>query len=198
MQGEGGGDGEAMNAPVDDPVFNAGHAGVISRWLTRHFLLEQINGHEACPTYMYRWTLWHHKSGRAIMLHRFVADDWSVELHDHPKRFISVGLWGSYVEETPALVLPDMEFHFGGPVWLGGLRSRLWQAPWIRQFPATWRHRLRLVTGECWTLIYVGAAVRPWGFWHEPYGDGWHTPYFVNWELYVGDAALVDSVKSCP
>lgn len=61
---------------------------------------EQINGHERCETYLWRWTIakW---SGRGIYLHHFVGDDWSRDLHDHPKRFIFIGLWGWYIEETP-------------------------------------------------------------------------------------------------
>lgn len=171
----------------------------ISAWLTRCFKREDIDGHGACPTpYLIRWVLWHHSSGRGLYLHRFQGSDWSRELHDHPKRFISIGLRGSYVEETPLYVLPDMEFHFGGPVWLGGLRSHFWHAPWIRSFPATHRHRLRLAGYDtCWTLIYVGPRERDWGFWHEPYHDGEHMPYFVPWRLYVEDRGLVEEVKDC-
>ena len=62
---------------------------------------EEINGGERCPTYMHRYRLLRIGKRVAVYLHKFVADDWSRDMHDHPKRFVSIGLWGSYVEETP-------------------------------------------------------------------------------------------------
>src|SRR5262249_18492584 len=87
-------------------------------WADRHrmFRLEEIDGDGRCPTYLFRWTLlstpWF-----KIYLHRFVADDWSKDLHDHPKKFVTIGLRGSYLEVTPD-------------------HARQWRAPWIRSFPA--------------------------------------------------------------
>jgi hypothetical protein len=49
---------------------------------------EEINGHR-CPTYLYRWMLIKRQNW-SIYLHHFVGDDWSLDLHDHPKRFISI------------------------------------------------------------------------------------------------------------
>lgn len=70
-------------------------------WFDRVFRMEEINGAERCPTYLYRWTLLKFR-GRGVYLHHFVGDDWSLDLHDHPKRFISIGLWGKYLETVPA------------------------------------------------------------------------------------------------
>lgn len=70
--------------------------------LDRILRLEEINGAGTCPTYLYRWTLLRLKNGIGVYLHHFVGNDWSRDLHDHPKRFISVGLWGGYTEETQA------------------------------------------------------------------------------------------------
>lgn len=136
------------------------------------FNLEEINGGNRCPTYLYRWTLLRIKSW-AMYLHHFVGDDWARDLHDHPKRFISIGLWGRYVEQTPT-------------------SERVYQAPWVRTFPATHIHRLRLINKEpCWTLVIVLNTVRPWGFWHEG--------RFINWKSYVfgKDAAIGDRMRSC-
>jgi hypothetical protein len=90
---------------------------------------EQINGHERCETYLWRWTItkW---CGRGIYLHHFIGDDWSRDLHDHPKRFISIGLYGWYIEETRWTGVP------------GGMHFKKYTAPWIRTFPATHIHRL--------------------------------------------------------
>lgn len=65
------------------------------RLLDRLFRREDINGGERCPTYLHRWTLFQPRRPRwlwrgfGIYLHKFVGDDWSRDLHDHPKRFIS-------------------------------------------------------------------------------------------------------------
>lgn len=154
------------------------------RWLNRLFELEEINGGNRCPTYLYRWTLvkWR---GRGVYLHHFVGDDWSRDLHDHPKRFISIGLWGRYVEET---FRPGAEHC---PCELGHEHKRetVFRAPWIRTFPANHIHRLSLVDGRpCWTLVIVLKSVRRWGFWH----DG----RFIGWREYVGSEAA-DRMKSC-
>lgn len=139
------------------------------RWIDRFFKMEEINGHNVCPTYLFRWTLlrtwwW------SIYLHHFVGDDWSLDMHDHPKRFISIGLRGRYIEDTPTT-------------------SRTFNAPWIRTFPADHIHRLRMYEGEqCWTLVIVLKATRQWGF--------WHIGQFIPWRQYVtSDDAR--EMKSC-
>lgn len=128
---------------------------------------EEINGGNRCPTYLYRWELLSLLGGRVrVYLHKFVGDDWALDLHDHPKKFWSIGLAGEYTEVTtcddPAM-----------------LEHRHWRAPWVRSFPAEHRHRLVGPTEEkpCWTLVVVGAPVRIWGFW----GEGG----FIPWQDYV-------------
>jgi hypothetical protein len=154
--------------------------------LTRLFTLEEINGADRCPTYLYRWTLFQPKRpkrfwrGFGIYLHHFVGDDWSRDLHDHPKRFISIGLKGAYRETV------------GAGSDLQGYET-IYRAPWIRTFPATHIHRLSLINGRpCWTLVIVCRAVRDWGFWH----DG----VWIHWKTYVkGSAsAIADKMRACP
>lgn len=132
---------------------------------------EEINGRERCSTYLYRWVI-AKRPHWAVYLHHFVGDDWSRDLHDHPKRFISIGLAGAYIEETAA-------------------GDRAFRAPWARSFPATHRHRLRVVGRGCWTLVIVLRAERDWGFWHEG--------RFIPWEDYVDgpEADIADQMKSC-
>ncbi len=140
--------------------------------LNRFFKLEEINGGHVCPTYLYRWTLFRCK-WFAIYLHNFVGDDWSTDMHDHPKRFVSIGLWGHYIEETPS-----------NPT------GRKFTAPWCRSFPAEHVHRLRLIDGKpCWTLVTVFSASRPWGF--------WNAGKWIHWRTYVGSADA-QAAKSCP
>lgn len=160
--------------------------------LNRLFKLEEINGAERCPTYLYRWTVWQPRRPRwfwrgfGVYLHKFVGDDWSRDLHDHPKRFISIGLKGSYVEWTPTPI-DDV-------VGMGPIVGRVYRAPWVRTFPAEHIHRLTLAADRrpCWTLVVVLRSVREWGFWHQG--------AFIHWREYVkGSAAnIADKMKACP
>jgi len=217
----------------------------LRRLIDRLFSLEEINGGERCPTYLYRWQLlktrWF-----GVYLHHFVGDDWSLDLHDHPKRFVSIGLWGAYVEQTlklfhgyaprtvyrngqgPAVELPEcgivvdpmLNAPAFDPIHCGRsehehVAESTFRAPWIRTFPATHVHRLRLLRAcggcgapeerpdqhaagcyiplmlprPCWTLVIVLRAVRPWGFWHL---GAW-----IPWRKYVG-GEIADRRKSCP
>ncbi len=134
---------------------------------------EEINGRERCPTYLYRWTLLKCRNW-GVYLHHFVGDDWSLDLHDHPKRFVSIGLWGRYREERPT---------DSGVIW------QEFKAPWVRTFPASHIHRLSMIDGgECWTLVIVLRAVRSWGFWHNG--------KFIGWREYV-DSETADEMKVC-
>src|SRR5688572_2394655 len=139
--------------------------------------MEEIDGNGRCSTYLYRWTLFQPRRlrwlwrGFGVYLHKFVGDDWSRDMHDHPKRFVSIGLRGGYIEETPD-------------------GSREYVAPWVRSFPAHHIHRIRLPAGGyCWTLVIVLRAVRAWGFWH----DG----QWVPWREYV-QSDTAKEMRSCP
>ncbi len=139
-------------------------------------LAEEINGHERCPTYLYRWILFSWRGHFSIYLHHFVGDDWSLDLHDHPKRFISVGLWGWYLEETPGNHQVT--------------KIKKYRAPWIRTFPANHIHRLTVPSKNCWTLVAVLKPVREWGF--------WHLGKFIPWRRYVeGEDGIADKMKAC-
>lgn len=142
------------------------------RILDRIFgIAEEINGGHRCPTYLYRWTIFKWSGKFSVYLHHFVGDDWSLDLHDHPKRFISIGLWGWYLEETP-------------------LGTKKYRAPWIRSFPATHIHRLTVPSKNCWTMVTVLKPVREWGFWHEG--------RFMPWRRYVeGEDGVADKMKAC-
>src|SRR5215475_5772572 len=114
----------------------------IENFLNRLFSVDEVNGGYDCPTYLYRWRLL--KIGwLGIYLQHFVGDDWSLDLHDHPRRFISFGLWGRYWEWTPDSKIVGL-----------GETATLYRAPWIRSFPAEHIHRLTIPKGHtCWTLV---------------------------------------------
>ncbi len=142
------------------------------RLLNRLFRTEEISGAGRCPTYLYRWAL-AKLFGCGVYLHHFVGDDWSRDLHDHPKRFLSIGLAGGYIEETPK-----------------GVRE--FKAPWIRTFPASHIHRVSLGKNlDCWTLVFVFRASRPWGF--------INAGRWIHWREYVmGQAShLADQRAVC-
>ena len=182
------------------------------RLLDRIFRLEEINCGDRCPTYLYRWTLFQPRrpkrlwNGFGIYLHKFVGDDWSLDLHDHPKRFVSIGLRGAYVEETPNRIFHEFEpgrylpescavcgWWAGGTVMHERTVDRVYRAPWIRTFPAEHVHRLRLLGDRkpCWTLVVVLCHVREWGFHHEG--------TFIPWREYVkgGSSWIADKMRSC-
>lgn len=112
---------------------------------------ETMSGAGLCPVYLERWVIldrWKH----GVYLHHFIGDDWAVDPHDHPRKFISVGLKGWYFEDV---------FNADGT-----LRETLkFTAPWFRSFPAEHLHRVRAAEcGDCWTLVIVLPKTRRWGF----------------------------------
>lgn len=132
---------------------------------------EEINGDGVCSTYLYRWTLLRTKRGK-LYLHHFVGSDWARDMHDHPKAFLSIGLWGSYIESR-------RDAATGNDV------VETFRAPWFRIFGAEHTHRLDAT--NCWTLCFVGEAVREWGFYHQGLGRLHGVPggLWVKWDDYV-------------
>ena len=155
-----------------------------------------INGDGRCE-YLYRLELFR-RGDFAIYLHHFVGDDWSLDRHDHPKNFISIGILGAYIEETDR-------------------GEKKFSAPWIRSFRAEHCHRLKLIDKRpCWTIAIVGTAIREWGWWtacriksrdwydlgapasptYKPDGrGGWMV--WVPWKQYVPSIRATER-KSCP
>lgn len=100
---------------------------------------------------MVKWTLLSTRVGM-VFLHKFNGPDWTRDPHDHPAFFISIGLWGAYVE-----TVYDRE----GRV----LYDRKWRAPWVRMFPAQHIHRTSWVSPRgAYTLCITGRWVHNWGF----------------------------------
>lgn len=115
------------------------------------FRYETMSGNGVCPVYLERWTLLN-LFNCAIYLHHFLGDDWALDPHDHPRRFISIGLWGWYYEDV---FQPD-----GTPK-----QTLRFRAPWCRSFPAEHLHRVRAAEhGNVWTLVFVFPKSRAWGF----------------------------------
>lgn len=128
------------------------------------FHKEEIGRIKAASPYLNRWVLLRFPFKLfSVYLHHFVGNDWSRDLHDHPRKFISIGIWGRYVEETP-----------------GGV-FQLWKAPWIRMFSEKHIHRIKLVPSyTCWTIVIALRVTTRWGFWRK---EEW-----IHWEEYMADA----------
>ena len=163
---------------------HSNHPPTRNDWLYRLlnwlFTREDIDSGGRCE-YLHRW--WIRRSrGWGCYLHHFVGNDGSRDLHDHPRRFISIGLWGSYEEITP------LRNNDGTVNWDVEDMTR-YQAPWIRSFPATHIHRVVLDPGcTCWTLLIVMPVSREWGFW--PKGR------WVLWRDYL-TSSRADEMKDC-
>ena len=146
------------------------------------FKLEIIDGRGVSDKYLRRWTLLNLWNGRVIYLHHFVGSDWAGDLHDHPKAFISIGLWGGYVEEYifDTARYRSCASNVARRVLQKELTARCrFVAPWIRRFPPGHIHRLRINRAvSCWTLLYAGPIKREWGF----YSNG----RWVHWTDYLG------------
>lgn len=108
--------------------------------------------------YMYRWYILPKVANwPRVYVHKFLRSDDDRALHDHPWAFLSILLWGNYIEVTDH----DMVERTPGSV---------------AYRPITHRHRVMLcLTNDrlggparekpCWTLFITGPERRDWGFW---------------------------------
>jgi len=60
---------------------------------------EEINGSGHCPARLYRWVVFGNKH-LSVYLHHVFGNAWSEDLRSYPRRFISVGLTESYLEDA--------------------------------------------------------------------------------------------------
>jgi hypothetical protein len=94
--------------------------------------------------YVRRWYL--ETPWFSVRLHHWLHSDDSRYFHDHPFSFVTLVLWGSYIDRTPA----GDEF-----LGLGSVRYR----------NAFHRHSVIIPPGGAWTALLTGPKVRRWGFW---------------------------------
>lgn len=105
-------------------------------------------GRPECP-YMVRWTV--ETPWFSLRLHRWHRSDDDRGFHDHPWHFVTLVLWGRYVDISPA---------GQDPLGPGSVRFRR----------AEHRHTVTVVPPGCWTLVLTGPIFRFWGFW---LGEKW-------------------------
>jgi hypothetical protein len=107
---------------------------------------------------MRRW-IFRHPRG-TVRVHNILTSDEGRDFHDHPFDFVSVILAGGYVEHRPGC---DCEI-------TNALRAeplapcRYYGPGSIVRRKATDLHRLELVNGSAWTLVFSSRYHRAWGF----------------------------------
>jgi hypothetical protein len=135
------------------PGEKAGH-------IHRRFLPDtEVIGPPECPI-LHRWTLL--ELGRKVtegsgpsrrfkvLLHHFQPNADDRAEHDHPRSFVTIVLWGSYVDTSNDGTKVE-RMHFGK----------------VRFRPATHRHVTKVGPHGCWTLVIMGPIRRRWGFWAD-------------------------------
>jgi len=146
-----------------------GQGDYLHRWYVTRWRGWFANIPEGARTRLQRTVAWATKRIGNVYVHRFVGDDPSDILHDHPSIAVSFILFGAYVEHT---------------IEAGGVhRRRRFSAGALRFMSTRHTHRIELLRDAqgralpCWTLFFFGPAVREWGF-HCP--NGW-----VHWKAFV-------------
>ena len=130
--------------------------------------IEHITRSNGAP-YLTRYHLLH-TPWFLVYLHRFSAGDGKC-LHDHPWAWwVSLVLWGGYVE---AHGVPEWSIDHGRD--FGRMRLIRRRAGSVSWHDRVWIHSiLQLDRSPTWTLVIVGPKVRQWGFYTR---KGW-IPWF--------------------
>jgi hypothetical protein len=100
----------------------------------------------------------------AIYIHQILRSDEDLDPHDHPWNFTSVILEGAYEEQlwvAPNFGHMTIKTHYSGDV----LERKAEDA-----------HRIRLISKEVWTLVFVSGRSRYWGY-QTPIGWVGHKEY---------------------
>lgn len=126
----------------------------ISGWLSRHFASKNIVG--SIQRYYVTPRQWPVR----VFLHWVYDPDPDRYPHDHPWSFITIPLFGSYVEQV---------FNRGRLICEKLVR---WPFPRWRNY--TYCHKVVKVNGPCLTLAIAFKTRTGWGFWKP---DGTFFPY---------------------
>lgn len=145
-----------------------------------------------------------------VYLHRMLRDDDDRALHDHPWWFVSIILWGGYIEIAPRDMRTWVLVRRRGQRFVLDTVTRVnWMWPQLVLDTVTREcgpgrilfrraedaHRLMLrrpahLGGESWSLVITGRPTRPWGFYCP---QGWRDAReFAN---FTGDESTIG--KGC-
>lgn len=119
---------------------------LIEKLLCRFFWFYDITGTLDNSLYLRRWFIVR-AFGRKICVHKIVRPDGDRCRHDHPWNFVTLVLFGGYVEE-----LRDGKSHEAKP---------------FRLYKRSCSHSHRITSlprSEAWTMVFMGRDQREWGF----------------------------------
>lgn len=125
-----------------------------------------IKRHDKEP-YLIRWTIFS-CSLFSIKIHNILLSDYDCH-HDHPWSFISLILWGGYVEHTEKKsIVPTGRTLLSNPPQpetkeITVKKSRIYHPGNILYRKAEFAHKLELHQ-PCWTMVITFKKVRKWGF----------------------------------
>lgn len=105
----------------------------------------------------------------SIKLHKILISDYDC-LHDHPWAFLSLILWGGYVEHREVHKAGKNAVH-AVPIVI----TRIYHPGTLLYRAAQSKHKLE-IHQPCWTLVVTFKKTREWGFWTP---NGW-----VPWRNY--------------
>lgn len=88
----------------------------------------------------------------AVYVHQILRSDEDLDPHDHPWNFTSVMLSGAYHEDSWYPPLFDK------------MQSNDYYAGDVIEHKAEDAHKLRLISKDVWTLVFVSGRSRYWGY----------------------------------
>ena len=113
-----------------------------------------------------------------VFVHQMHRPDASPILHDHPWAFVSFVLRGGYIERYKDMSdLTDAQVHVRRINHFN--LKRLRDAHYISMLDRT----------PTWTLVFVGATERVWGYWERGTNEGW---YRTIWHEHINHAPGLD------
>lgn len=116
--------------------------------------------------YLDRWGLSIDRIG-GIYLHRMTAPDPGLDLHDHPWTFVTIPLWGGYIEErsdTRTASLCAAMADRWARTCTRGVTGEV-RCLRLRMMRLDECHRItKLRRRSAWTLVFRGPRRRGWGF----------------------------------
>jgi hypothetical protein len=130
--------------------------------------------------YLRRYYITPRKWPYKVMLHYIRKPDNDRDPHDHPWSFLTLILWGGYLE-----LVFKTEDQLRGKV---PMISRLLRVGFV------WRraehiHQIHSLLKPTWTLVFAGRGRRVWGFWNS-------FAEFIPWTSYLRreDGAIPESL----
>lgn len=119
--------------------------------------------------YLDRWGIRIPRLG-AVLLHRMAAPDPGNELHDHPWAFLTIPLWGGYIERRA-----DAQHARDDHCFILFNRSMRWETrrPFRpRRMRLSEAHSVTALRRRTsWSLVFTGPLRRDWGFYTR--SQGW-------------------------